>query len=262
MSQYTIQSGVKVLDTLFAFDTTNPILLEELGRRTEQSRNQVFRCVKTLQEYGLITEREGGYILTPMVLKLMPSLRRDPLAQVAEPYLRDLQARTDETVNLVVGWNEKETITLATYPSRHAIRLVSQVGQVSFLHAGCVPKAMLAFSTQDRQEEVFAELSTYPSYTSSTVLDPKALFRELEETRERGYSVSDQDFEAGGRGVGAPIFNRHGVPIGGISVGGPTVRISDENLRAWGPLIRHIADQISAELGWTGVISGTAPTAN
>ena len=253
MSQYTIQSAVKVLDTLFAFDTTEPLRWDELGAKPAQSRNQVFRCIRTLQEYGLITERDGGYVLTPMLLKLLPSLRLDPLATVAEPFLREFQAQTDETVNLVARWNQKETITLSTFPSRHSIRLVSQIGQVSFLHAGAVPKAMLAFASREEQEQILGELSAYPRYTEWTVLDADQLRQELEATRKRGYSISDQDFEVGGRGVGAPIFDRRGNTIGGISVGGPTVRVSDDILQVWGPRTRQVADQISRELGWTGL---------
>ncbi len=246
------QASCVSTDTLFAFDTTEPLNAEQLGRRTDQSRNQVFRCIKTLQEYGLIAERDEGYVLTPMMLKLMPSLRRDPLAMVAEPYLRELQAETDETVNLVARWDQNETITLATFPSRHSIRLVSQVGQVSFLHAGAVPKAVLAFASREEQEQVLAELAAYPRYTEWTVLDHGKLREEIRKIRERGYSISDQDFEAGGRGVGAPIFDGRGNPIGGISVGGPTVRVSLEVLSSWGPHLQHVADRISAELGWTG----------
>lgn len=257
-SRYTIRSAVKVLDTLFAFDSTETLTMEELGSRTEQSRNQVFRCAKTLQEYGLITERDGGYGLTPMILKLIPSIRRDPIATIAEPRLRDLQEKTDETVNLVVRWQVRQTITLMTFPSRQGIRLVSQAGQVSWLHAGATPKAMLAFADPEEQEAVLGELASYPKYTPYTETDPERLRQELADIRQRGYSISDQDFEMGGRGVGAPIFDRHGVPVAGISVGGPVMRVSDMTLRSWGPMLVQVAEAISAELGWTGGYPGTS----
>ncbi len=252
MSRYTIRSAVKVLDTLFAFDAAEVLTTEELGQRTEQSRNQVFRCIKTLQEYGLITERDAGYALTPMVLKLLPSVRRNPIAAVAEPYLRELQEKTDETVNLVVRWHDRETITLATFPSRQGVRLVSQAGQVSLLHAGATPKAMLAFVSPEEQEAILAELASYPQYTPATETDPKRLRRELEQIRQRGYSISDQDFELGGRGVGAPIFDGRGEPVAGISIGGPVMRVSDATMQNWGPMVVKVAAAISSELGWRG----------
>lgn len=251
-SRYTIRSAVKVLDTLFAFDAAEVLTTEELGQRTEQSRNQVFRCIKTLQEYGLITERDAGYALTPMVLKLLPSVRRNPIAAVADPYLRDLQEKTDETVNLVVRWHARETITLATYPSRHGVRLVSQAGQVSLLHAGATPKAMLAFLSSEEQEAILAEVASYPQYTPATETDPERLRRELDQIRHRGYSISDQDFELGGRGVGAPIFDRRGEPVAGISVGGPVMRVTDPILQHWGPMVVQVAAAISRDLGWPG----------
>lgn len=251
MSRYAIQSAIKVLDTLFAFNTTDALTCDELGRRTEQSRNQVFRCVKTLQDYGLVVERDDGYVLTPMMLQLLPSIRRDPIASIAEPYLRAVQEETDETVNLVVRWKGRETITLSTFPSRHGIRLVSQAGQVSLLHAGATPKAMLAFMTVKDQEAVLAELASYPQYTPYTEMNPEKLRVELAEIRQRGYSISNQDFELGGRGVGAPIFDRHGEPVAGTSVGGPVSRVTDETLKVWGPMLVSVAQAISAELGWS-----------
>lgn len=252
MSRYTIVSAIKTLDTLFVFNTAEPLSVEEIGRRTEQSRNQVFRCIKTLEEYGLIAEREGGYVLTPLLLSLLPALRHDPLLSVAEPYLRELQTRTDETVNLIVRLNQKETIVLATYPSRHSIRLVTKVGQLALLHAGAVPKAILAFSAYEEQEAVLSMTEFLPSYTAYTMRDATELRKELDRTRERGYSVSDQDFEPGARGVGAPIFNRTGMPVGGISVGGPIIRVTENQMHEWGPLLRETADKISADLGWLG----------
>lgn len=251
MSRYTIQSAVKVLDTLFAFGTRETLSMEELAQRTNQSRNQAFRCVRTLEEYGLLAERDGGYVLTPMLLRLMPSLRRDPIATISEPYLRELQQRTDETVNLVVRWNQFETITLATFPSRHSIRLVSETGQVSLLHAGATPKAMLAFMSEAERDEVLSHLPEYPRYTEFTQMDPTTLKAELDEIRRRGYSISDQDFELGGRGVGAAIFNRDGEPVAGLSIGGPTTRVGDDVMREWAPLAVSVARAISTELGWS-----------
>ena len=259
MSRYTIVSAIKTLDTLFAFNTAVPLSVEEIGQRTEQSRNQAFRCVKTLEEYGLIAERDGGYVLTPLLLTLLPALRHDPLLSVAEPYLRELQNRTDETVNLIVRLNQKETIVLATYPSHHSIRLVTKVGQVALLHAGAVPKAILAFSEDEEREVILSMTEFLPSYTEHTVRDANTLRAELAQTVERGYSVSDQDFEPGARGVGAPIFNRAGIPIGGISVGGPVIRVTEDQMHEWGAVIRETADKISAELGWFGGYQDTVP---
>lgn len=251
MSRYTIQSAIKVLDTLFAFGNREALSMEELAQRTKQSRNQAFRCVRTLEEYGLLAERDGGYVLTPMLLRLMPSLRRDPIASISEPYLRALQQRTDETVNLVVRWKQIETITMATFPSRHSVRLVTETGQVSLLHAGATPKAMLAFMSEAEREEVLSHLPEYPRYTEFTQTDPEKLRAELAEIRRRGYSISDQDFELGGRGVGAAIFNREGKPVAGLSIGGPITRVGDDVMREWGPLVVSVAQAISADLGWS-----------
>lgn len=251
MSRYTIQSAIKVLDTLFTFASSTTLSMEEIAERTQQSKNQTFRCIHTLKDYGLIVDRDEGYALTPMVLRLMPSSRHEPVSRIADPYLREFQARTDETVNLVIRWKDREAIILATYPSRHSVRLVSQTGQVSLLHAGATPKAMLAFLSDDEVERVISPSSDLPKYTPFTQTDPVRLRAEVAEIRERGYSISDQDFELGGRGVGAPVFDRSGKPIAGISVGGPISRVGEDVYRVWGQWAVDVAKAISIELGWS-----------
>ena len=55
------------------------------------------------------------------------------------------------------------------------------------------------------------------------------------EIRARGWSVDDEERHPGMRCVAAAIFNEFGEPIGGISISGPTVRVTPERLAAIGP---------------------------
>ena len=55
------------------------------------------------------------------------------------------------------------------------------------------------------------------------------------------------------RCVAAAIFNEFGEPVGGISVSGPTVRVTPERLAAIGPVVREAAADV------TRMIGGVAP---
>ncbi|RVB31003.1 IclR family transcriptional regulator, partial [Mesorhizobium sp. M7A.F.Ca.CA.001.16.1.1] len=52
----------------------------------------------------------------------------------------------------------------------------------------------------------------------------------------------------------AAIFNEFGEPIGGVSVSGPTVRVTPERLAEIGPLVRDAAAEVTRMIG--GVRAG------
>ena len=49
------------------------------------------------------------------------------------------------------------------------------------------------------------------------------------------------------RCVAAAIFNEFGEPIGGVSVSGPTVRVTPERLAEIGPLVRDAAAEVTQD---------------
>jgi IclR family acetate operon transcriptional repressor len=51
------------------------------------------------------------------------------------------------------------------------------------------------------------------------------------------------------RCVGAAVFNEYGEVMGGISISGPMVRMSDERLGELGPMVRRAAAEITEGIG-------------
>ena len=249
-SRYAVQAAVKTLEVMFAFgDTQRPLSMPEVATRVGLPRNQVYRCLKTLEAVGVIAEGESGFFLTAKILQLIPSVQGQSLLAVSKPTLLRLRDATAETVNLIARVTERSLVCLASYHTPQAIGLMTRVGQTSDPHAGAVAKAVLAFAPQEEQERIIAALPTFTRYTDRTIFDPDALRHDLAETRARGYSISDEDFEPGAAGVGAPVFGADGVPIAGISAGGPVGRVDKAALAHLGPMVVDAAKEISAMLG-------------
>ncbi|RKN85790.1 IclR family transcriptional regulator [Paenibacillus ginsengarvi] len=251
-SRYTIESVMKTLQVLFSFcEPPYRFTISDLESSTGLSKNQVFRSLKSLEEFGLLRmEAEGSYVVTAIAYNLALAAEPDaPLEELAQPVMESLQRATGETVNLCCLLDGQSTI-IARRHGKQSVRLMSRLGQRSPLHAGACPKAMLAFLSDEEQERVIGMLPHYQKITDHTVTDPDRLRIELEEIRRRGYSVSDEDYEAGARGVGAPIFGKNGKVIAAISAGGPTIRVSPEDLLGFGQLTMEAADKISKFLGY------------
>ncbi|RVA92570.1 IclR family transcriptional regulator, partial [Mesorhizobium sp. M7A.F.Ca.CA.004.01.1.1] len=84
--------------------------------------------------------------------------------------------------------------------------------------------------------------------------DISSLAHDLARIKLRGWSVDDEERHPGMRCVAAAIFNEFGEPIGGVSVSGPTVRVTPERLAEIGPLVRDAAAEVTRMIG--GVRAG------
>ncbi|MDF2725773.1 MAG: transcriptional regulator, IclR family, partial [Paenibacillus sp.] len=251
-SRYAIESVMKTLQVLFSFcEPPYRFTISELEDMTGLSKNQVFRSLKSLEEFGLLRmETEGCYVVTTIAYKLALAAEPDaPLEELAQPVMEHLQRASGETVNLCCLF-DGQSVIIARRHSKQGVRLMSKLGQRSPLHAGACPKAMLAYLPQEDQEKVINMLPHYQKLTPQTVTDPDQFRIELDEIRSRGYSISDEDFEMGARGVGAPIFGKNGNVIAAISAGGPTIRVSAEQFEHLGQLTMEAADKISKFLGY------------
>ena len=251
---YVIASAYRTLEVLKAFSTPpHRFSLSELTKRLSAEKNQLYRSLKTLEQANFIATDDGGRFALTSLLHDLSAATAQPaersVVEVAQPFLDALAEKTDETVNLFVRTGDL-AVCVDRRDSAQPVKLSSVLGMSVALHAGAVPKAMLAHLSEDEQQEVFANLRALPKYTAKTVLDVKALKRELALIRERGYSISDEDYDASARGVGAAIFDGRGDVVAGVSVGGPSFRVNDKGLEAFGGLIIQTAGAISKRLGY------------
>lgn len=253
--RYVIASALRTLELLKVFaQRPHRFTFPELTAITGLEKNQLYRSVKTLEEAGFLALGvDGSLALTPLLHQLSSASAHDAhrsLPDIAAQHLDDLVATTGESVHLFVR-NGDYAICVDRRESLHMVRLASVLGITVPLHAGAVPKAMLAFMPERDQERILTDLAALPAYTERTVLDADALRQELVAIRERGYAISDEDYDSSARGVGAPIFDDLGTVVAGISVGGPSFRVGAETLSAFGALVTQKAAAISRSLGQT-----------
>ncbi|CAN5805732.1 IclR family transcriptional regulator [soil metagenome] len=255
---YVISSAYRTLQVLKAFVAPpHQFSLSELMNRSGLEKNQLYRSLKTLEEAGYLSVNgDGRFRLTPLLNSLSAAAatthgQQKNLADIAAPFLDEVAAVTQETVNLFVRAGDL-AVCIDRRDSAHQVKLTSVLGVSVPLHAGAVPKAILAHLPEAEQRRVLEQLPGLPRYTEKTLLDSEALERELATIRERGYALSDEDYDASARGVGAPIFSERGEVIAGISVGGPSFRVDDRTLAHFSQLITRIARALSQRLGYSG----------
>lgn len=252
-SRYIINSALRTLELLKMFaQKPSRFTLAELSQLTGLEKNQLYRSIKTLEVAGFVElDLDGKFHLSELIHLLSSHTAAPPtrsLPLVAGPVLDELVTTTGESANLFVR-RGLYAVCVDRRESPQMVRLASVLGATVPLHAGAVPKAILAFLPEQEQEQVLADLRYLPAYTDRTVLDPELLRRELVTIRERGYSISDEDYDASARGVGAPIFDGVGDVVAGISVGGPSFRVGREALSVFGAIAVQKAKEITLRLG-------------
>ncbi len=254
--QYVISSALRTLQVLRAFaDTPYRLGLAEVMARLGLERNQAYRSLKTLEAAGFLAATEDArFTLGPAAAELQFAATRSAgasLMEVAGPLMDRLSEETGETVHLFMRAGDR-ALCVDKRDSTQSVRLVSVLGRSFPLHAGAVPKAMLAHLPEREREAVLARLAELPRYTDRTVLDRARLDALLAQVRAQGYAVSDEDFDSAARGVGAAVFGAEGEVVGGISVGGPSYRVGEDELARYAQLVRAAAEEISRRLALAG----------
>jgi DNA-binding IclR family transcriptional regulator len=88
------------------------------------------------------------------------------------------------------------------------------------------------------------------SYTQNTITSPIHLRERLKLICARGYSVDDEEISEGLRCIGAPVWDYSNKVVAGVSIAGPSVRVTRRKVPE---LARHVVDaasRISKRLGF------------
>ena len=152
-----------------------------------------------------------------------------------------------ETVNLGI-LDDGEAVFISQVESQEMMRMIVNLGSRSPAHASGVGKAILAHMSDDDLTAVL-EKRGLPRFTDLTIDTPQALREALQQIRDQGYALDDEEHAVGLRCVGAPIFDESGKAICAISLSGPTARIGNERLGELGGAVRQTAEQITRVLG-------------
>ncbi len=185
----------------------------------------------TLVVEGLLSkDGKRRYILGPKVGMLADAFEHQmlPPEYLLEP-LRQLADTTAETAHLC-AWRHGEVVALASVEGSQAVRVASvHTGLAGFAHARASGKVLLALSSKSARDAYLARHSL-ERLTDRTITGRSELDAELENVRQQGYAIDDEEFAPGVACVAAPIAVGSSV-IGAYSVSAPLARFRER--RRW-----------------------------
>jgi DNA-binding IclR family transcriptional regulator len=206
-----------------------------------------------LVAHGFVEEAPGsrGYRLSFKVLRMgLRVLDRLDFRSVAQPLLRELNQQTKEVVQLAI-LQETRAIPIEKFGSPQPVGLDARLGGVMPLHCTGVGKILLAYQSRTFLNQV-ARTPGFRRFTPHTITSLAKLEKELEEIRDQGYALDQEEAVQGLRCVAGPVFDQTGRVVAAFSVAGPATRITPERLPEIARLVRATSQQISFRLGYRG----------
>jgi IclR family transcriptional regulator, acetate operon repressor len=137
--------------------------------------------------------------------------------------LRELARRTGET-SYLADWGEHEIRVLASVEGSRMLRVAEvDSGPYEHGHARANGKVLLAYARPEVREAYVRSHPLVP-LTERTICDRRALDRELERIRERGYAYDEQEFAVGVACIAAPLL-QNGQLIAALGISVPADRM-------------------------------------
>jgi IclR family acetate operon transcriptional repressor len=206
----------------------------------------IHRLLQTLVERGYMRRLPSRRYALGFRLAPLGAVANSMVGADTESILAELVAELGESANLaILSGDHAEYV--AQVPSRHAMRMFTEVGRRVELHCTGVGKALLAQLEDDQVRRIVGRIGL-PGYTPYTLTTEAALFESLTEIRDHGYAVDEQEQEVGVRCVAMPVGSDL-LSWMAVSISGPVTRMTDDVVARAVPLLRAAATRLAAEIG-------------
>jgi DNA-binding IclR family transcriptional regulator len=252
-----LQTADRTLQVLLQFRTqAEGLTVTDIATRLGLHRSTASRLVSTMEARGFLERDAVGNLLRlgPEVARIgRIALAGRELATVATPVLSGLAADTGETVTLAVPM-DGQVMTVAQADGSYFVSSGRWVGVRTPLHCAADGKVLLAF------DGARVNLAGLTKRTKRTIVDRKALTRELDAVRRRGFAIAEGELEEGLVGVAVPVWEA-GSCIAALCVSGPEYRLDGKAARGLARMCSARAKELERSLGARQSAAGSATAA-
>ncbi|MEU0082983.1 IclR family transcriptional regulator [Streptomyces sp. NPDC006274] len=244
-----VQSLERAFDLLERMaDAGGEVGLSELSASSGLPLPTIHRLMRTLVACGYVRQQPNRrYALGPRLIRLGESASR-LLGTWARPYLARLVEETGETANMAL-LDGDEIVYVAQVPSKHSMRMFTEVGRRVLPHSTGVGKALLAHTPADEVRALLARTGM-PAATEKTITTADGFLDALEQVRRAGYAVDDNEQEIGVRCLAVSVPDSP--TAAAVSISGPASRVTEAATDKIVPLLQEVARDLSTALANTG----------
>jgi IclR family pca regulon transcriptional regulator len=251
----TLEGGLAILG---CFTPQRAVLgTTEIAEMLGMSVATAHRLIRTFAQEGYLEQADASrsYRLTLRATELgMASINETGLCRHARPHLEELARHVGHTVALgVLDGPEVLLIDLVVAGARDAPSPESEAmraGSSLPAHCTALGKALLAGLPRPRRSRLIAEMEL-EQRGPRTITSRSRLQAQLEDVRNEGLAINDEELFAGTCAVAAAVRDHSGDVVAAVSVVAHEGRVELEELfdQSASRLLAS-ASRISASLGW------------
>ncbi|MCJ2377659.1 DNA-binding transcriptional regulator KdgR [Vibrio sp. ZSDZ34] len=247
----SVSSVLKVFNILESLGDQKEIGVSELSQRLMMSKATTYRFLQTMKTLGYVSQQGEAdkYSLTLKLFELgSKSLEWVDMIAIAEKEMRVISDETNETVHLG-SLDQGSIIYIHKIDSSYSLRMHSRVGRRNPLHTTAIGKVLLA----ERDEAIIRKQLTGTEFipsTKKTITNIEQLLEELAIVKQQHFGEDNEEQEPGLRCIAAPVYDRFGNVIAGVSVSFPTVRFDENKKSHYIKLLHQAGKNISEQLGF------------
>ena len=229
----------------------NGMSITEISNILGFPKSTIHHILNTLLVNGYISSDKNTkkYSLGLKFLTLSRSiLDAIDISKIAHEDLRKLHEEAKDTVHLAVLQNG-QVYYIDKIEKPGSLSLSTYIGFSTDPHAAAGGKVLLSEIPRSEVIEIYKN-KPLKAYSKKTITNVYDLFDELENVRQKGYAIDDEEYYEGVRCIAAPI-RWGGKIVAAVSLTGSIFtmtkeRINDELLE----LLLHTTKRISSELSW------------
>jgi IclR family KDG regulon transcriptional repressor len=216
----------------------------EVARQLGVDKSQASRTLRALADHGLV-ERDPAsraFRLGARVFAYAALVSERRLLREAPRILDRLVDALGERAHLSV-LEGPAVLTLLSYAPPRAVQAAGWVGRTVPAYCSAAGRALLADHDAAALHSLFDGVELVPR-GPNTIASIDELLTRIEATKERGYAIADEEFEAGLVAVAASVRRFDGRIVAALNVSGPSFRFGPQ-LQEAGMEVARAADQLS-----------------
>ena len=247
------KNPIQVADRLFQamelLASNGAMGLMDITNTLKLNKSTTHRILNSLIYMGYAKQNpEGGkYELTFKLVDLSSKIMsRLDIVNILRPHLRQLMELTGETVHFV----ERDGLD-AVYIDKvdsysNSVQMISHIGSRIPLYCSGVGKAIAA-------QLPFEEVNTLWSHskvvrkTPYTITDFDEFLKCLEDIRQRGYALDNEENESGVRCIAACLCDYQGKPRYAFSISAPVSRMDNDRIKELSGYVLKAKAQMESE---------------
>jgi IclR family pca regulon transcriptional regulator len=257
------QSLIRGLAILACFTGDRPVMgIADIADGLGMSRSTTHRYVITLAQLGYLEQGASQkYRLGLRATDLgLAALNATGLREQAHPQLEDLRQQTSLTASLgVLDGTDLLYVdrvrSFRSWPGQTEHDL--HTGSRAPAYATSMGKLLLAHLPDAQRRDLIAQLKLLKR-GPNTITTKNALEKQLDEIRETGLAISDQELAPNLLSIAAPVRNAQGEVVAAIDLAAHSSIVSlDELVETRGPQLIAAAARISTSLAGAGLTAAS-----